>query len=223
MNIKHVLLAIGLTALFIGNVTAQDINSTSNSSVNTSAQSSAANQGNAQNITFNSPQQPTHTTQRVVTAPGMGLGSFGTSFSSDNCSNTIAGQLSVVGFGASAGKALLEQNCAHIRRGYAFGQIAAFAASNHQTDLMVKAEAMVAYEFCMADGNDSETAKACMDLGMVRDGHKVALEKTAVVNDRRADTSERQAVVMGSAPTSSLDNTSVVNESWYQNAQKPHH
>lgn len=164
---------LGLMALAMGLLcgaaSAQTtVNSTSNSSVSSGAQSSAANQGNAQSITFNTPQQPTRTTQRVVSAPSLGLGSFGSSFSSDNCSNTIAGQLSVVGIGASAGRALLEENCAHLRRGYAFGQAAAFAAQNHQPEMAAKMQAMVNFEFCTTD---PQTQAACTKLGLIVDGN----------------------------------------------------
>lgn len=167
------------------------VNSTSNSSVNTGASSSAANEGNAQNITFNSAPAPTHTHETVRAAPSMAMGSFGTSFSSDNCSNTVAGQMSVIGVGASFGKAVIEQNCAHIRRGYAFGQMASFAIDHHQMELATKMEAMVDFEFCTADGKDSDTAKACEAMGLIQRG-KVALPVAAVVNQRDNDVSQVQ-------------------------------
>lgn len=164
-----VALIMTTSVLFSTAVMAQDastqMNSTSNSNVSTGAVSSAANEGNAQSITFNSPPVPTRTEQVVRAAPSMGIGSFGTSFSSDNCSNTIAGQLSVIGVGASFGKALLEENCAHLRRGFAFGQAAAFAAANHQQDMAKKAQAMVNFEFCTTDEN---TQAACARLGLIQ-------------------------------------------------------
>lgn len=196
------------------------VNSTSNSQVSSSSGSTSNNAGNAQQaqqaITFNSPQQPTRTTQRVETAPSMGMGSFGTSFSSDNCSNTLAGQVSVVGFGASAGKAVIEKNCAHLRRGYAFGQAAAFARSSGQNEMADKQEAMVNYEFCTADGADSETAKACESLGLIQNG-KPAIRAAMAEQQREQAPAHPQLDPRAQA---SLDQHLMSNQRWYQNAQQ---
>lgn len=194
-------LVLALVA-FCGAAFGQTINSTSNSQVSSGAMSSAANQGNnqGQDITFNSPAAPKHTSETVRSAPSMGLGSFGTSFSSDNCSNTIAGQVSVIGVGASMGKALMEENCSRLRRGYAFGQAAAYAASNHQPDLAVKLQAMVHYEFCTADGTDSDTAHACEDLDLIKGTHgktnddHVSYRQAAAVEQQQSASTQAEQV-----------------------------
>jgi hypothetical protein len=222
-------LVLALVA-FCGSAFGQDINSTSNSQVSSGATSSAANLGNNQGqaITFNSPAVPTHTTQTVRAAPSMGLGSFGTSFSSDNCANTIAGQVSVIGVGASMGKALLEQNCAHLRRGYAFGQAAAFAAANHQQDLAIKLQAMTNYEFCTSDGVDSDTAHACEDMGLIKGSHskqdadQVSYKQASAVERQQEPSSFEQRQVISSETAQTSQNVSAVHTGYNQSGTTGH-
>jgi hypothetical protein len=200
----RVSLALALVAM-CGSAFGQTVNSTSNSQVSSGAMSSAANQGNnqGQDITFNSPATPTHTTETVRSAPSMGLGSFGTSFSSDNCSNTIAGQASVIGVGASFGKALMEQNCAKIRRGFAFGQAAAFAAQNGQKELALREQAMVNYEFCTTD---ADTQQACEDMGLIK--------KASNDKDRKEDYQPVTTDFTPSLPQQVVSNQPVSKGSW---------
>lgn len=215
---------------FCGSAFSQSINSTSNSQVSSGATSSAANLGNNQGqaITFNSPAAPTHTTETIRSAPSMGLGSFGTSFSSDNCANTIAGQVSVIGVGASMGKALLEQNCAHLRRGYAFGQAAAFAASNHQQELAVKLQAMTNYEFCTSDGTDSDTAHACEDLGLIKGSHskedadQVSYKQASAIERQQEPMSFQQRQVIASETAQTGTNVSAVHTGYNQSGTTGH-
>jgi hypothetical protein len=177
MNKFNVVLLAALLA-FAGTAAAQDgttVNSTSNSQVQSGAASQASNAGNAQNIAFNSPQQPTRTTERVESAPSMALGSFGTSFSSDNCSNTTAAQVSLIGFGIGGGTAVLERSCSHIRQAAAFGNAVVLDHNINDIESQRRDLAMMHYVQC---NTSDDNLQQCANIGLVK-----IVKRSARAND----------------------------------------
>lgn len=116
-----------LLFVFAFSANAQSTVNSSSQSNQTTTSSSGANaqtNGNAQIIAFNSAPQPTRTTERIESAPAIALGSFGVSFSSNNCSNTVAGAISVIKLGVSGGKAVMERSCSFLVQATGFGNMA---------------------------------------------------------------------------------------------------
>jgi hypothetical protein len=168
-------------------------NAVANTNTSSASQSIASQgNGNAQSTTtvFQGTTIPEHTSETIRSAPSMSIGSFGTSFSSDNCANTVAGALSVIGFGASGGKAVLETTCAHIRLGYAFGQSAAYsqnvAINTRDAGMAARAaaqQAMSDLAFCTALPSDPNIEKGCENLHLVQ----AAMKND---NDRRSQSAQ---------------------------------
>lgn len=129
------------------------------------AQAGAVNAGVQVSNTFDNPGQLNYSGRYTVrSAPPVMLGGFGTSFSSDNCVNIQQAGVSVLGAGIAAGGGKVDQNCAHIRRGYAFGQAAAYAAKSGQAKMASQLLSMANWEFCTSD---ADTQKACLQAGLV--------------------------------------------------------
>jgi hypothetical protein len=270
---RSTLIACVLAVFSLG-ASAQTVNSSSLSNQNSTSNSgaNASTDGNAQVIAFNSAAQPTRTTERIEAAPAMSLGSFGVSFSSNNCSNTVAGQISIIKLGVSGGKAIMERSCGFLVQATGMGNMANHyealreIALQHSTnctpgptdksppvctvvpsmvaeaaidaELQRRWEGMAGFDFCQTS---DDNLKACVTMGLIiPDGHggyKPATEaqqvNTAAIvqgvqmqNDAMQQQQQRQQQLASnqfapqqSGPTS-LDQTSVANQTWYQNATK---
>jgi len=94
--------------------TAANVNNNVNaeSNTNSTATSAAQNAGNAQNINFNSKAADTQTLKNT---PGVILGGFSGSFSSDYCGATAQGGLGLPGFSFAAGAPVIDKHCVHLR------------------------------------------------------------------------------------------------------------
>ena len=113
---KTVKMCAALAALlFSFSAYAAGINNNVNSEANTNseAMSSAQNAGNAQNINFNS-DAPSDT-QTLKNTPGVILGGFSGSFSSDYCGATAQGGLGLPGFSLAAGGPVIDEKCVQLR------------------------------------------------------------------------------------------------------------
>jgi len=97
-----------VSLLFPLSVLAADSNSTS--SAVTGSNAAAQNAGNAQSITFTSPESSTVRTTGNATLPG-----FSGSFSSDYCGSTAGVAGGGVGFAISAGAPKIDNTCVMLR------------------------------------------------------------------------------------------------------------
>jgi hypothetical protein len=77
---------------------------------NSSATSGAANAGNAQNITFNSPATPTHTTADIRSAPTLYAPALTTTLT-DTCQGSFSIGASAMGGGVTVGSTRLDIGC----------------------------------------------------------------------------------------------------------------
>jgi hypothetical protein len=152
-------ITLGLSALsLVANAQSADAGAVSGS------QSGAtALQGNAQQLTVTNPAAPDNI--RVRNNAGVVLGGFAAPFSPDGCSGTSQIGASIVGATIGAGTMTLEQNCAHIRRTYAWMAKADYALKTGRPDLEVKYLAMADLILCTT-GDDNEL-QSCKELGLV--------------------------------------------------------
>lgn len=96
------------------------------------------------------------------------------SFSSDYCGGTISGGASVAPIGVSIGASAprYDSSCRYLRIAEKAGMMGANWANLHQEDMAIKAQVLGTWAVCMAgprgkDESESETAKACMALGLM--------------------------------------------------------
>lgn len=96
---------------------AQDTTSTATSGSQSSS-GAMASQGNQQqtDVTFSSPGTVEYSGRYTVrNVPGIALGSYSGSFSSDYCGGTVQGGVAIAGFGVSGGKPVMDTVCQDIR------------------------------------------------------------------------------------------------------------
>lgn len=188
MNIRLTAIAI-ILAVSTPAVFAQ----TSDASAGSQSQSGAtATQGNAQIANYNSPAAPDHVTVR--NNPGVYMGGFAAPFSPDACSGTSQLGVSVIGASATAGKQVLEENCAHIRRAYAWMSKADYAYKTGRPVMASRYERMSNLALCdTGDENEQDECsrlRLTVDLNDNGDGrlNTDPLNEETVVTDTRGHT-----------------------------------
>lgn len=147
---------------------AQDTSANAQTNVKSSAGANAANNGNAQSISFNDPGTE-HLSGKVryEQAGSVLLGGFAAGFSSNNCANTAQGGLGTFWANIGFGGPKESISCNRRQTGIMFDQHAVTIAQLKLEDRTVaaKVEAMATWSFCTVD---AETTRQCAKLGLVK-------------------------------------------------------
>lgn len=131
---------------------AQSVGSNSNSGSNSDA-GAAAQSGSS--LTFNSGDK--------YQAPGVGVGSIGTSFATDYCNGAIQSGISIPGGSAAFGKSIPDTNCIKLRRFERINQSAmAYMAAGDRTTSAALRQAAIN----LMCGTDIETFNAMALAGI---------------------------------------------------------
>lgn len=102
-----------IAATLLGANAWADTTTSSEANTTSTATSAAQNAGNAQNINFNS--TPGHKTTTLKNTPGVILGGFAGSFSSDYCGGTTQGGVGGPGFSVAFGGPKIDMHCVQLR------------------------------------------------------------------------------------------------------------
>ena len=102
-----------IAAMLLGANAWADTTTSSEANTTSTSTSAAQNAGNAQNINFNS--SPGHKTTTLKNTPGVILGGFAGSFSSDYCGGTTQGGVGGPGFSVAFGGPKIDMHCVQLR------------------------------------------------------------------------------------------------------------
>lgn len=117
-----------LVLLTLGVAAHAQTTTTSEANTNSTATSAAQNAGNSQNIVFQS--SPGHKTTTLKNTPGVILGGFAGSFSSDYCGGTTQGGVGGPGFSVAFGGPKIDMHCVQLRTFERTMQAAATISAN---------------------------------------------------------------------------------------------
>lgn len=173
-----------IVQFFVPSAHAQDVTATSTSgsnsnsisgSVSSATQNLGATQGNAQNITFNSPPQRERT--RLDTNSAIPL-TAAVSFSSDYCGGVSSGGASAAGVSLGFSKPVVDGNCQSMRRAEKFGVMAVTASNMGDKTTASRLLSLAIWELCTAEANARprgrygadgvpSTESACLKMALV--------------------------------------------------------
>lgn len=164
MKLNRIILGLAL-ACASGASFAQSAGANAQTDVRTGSASQSSNEGNAQNINFNSPGDVKYSGSYTAhVAPSMVMGGFSSGFSNNNCANTTQGTVSAVVGGVGFGKAVESDSCNRRQNGMMLSQQAVTAFNMGYRDMAAQLLAAANYEFCMAGG---DTYRGCEKLALV--------------------------------------------------------
>lgn len=146
---------------------AQDTSANAQTDVKSSAGANAANNGNAQSISFNDPGTE-HLSGKVryEQAGSVLLGGFAAGFSNNNCANTAQGGLGTFWANIGFGGPKESVQCNSRQDGIMFDQHAITVKQlKYSDEYVAKVVAMSTWSFC--SGNPEKT-RQCAKLGLVK-------------------------------------------------------
>jgi hypothetical protein len=108
--LRNILIVTALLTSVASGAFAQTVNSTSGSTAAANTSSASTNAGNKQAITINQPETPADTKATVSTVPSMAAPALTTTLT-ETCMGSVAGGLSIQGFGLTGGKTIVDEAC----------------------------------------------------------------------------------------------------------------